>query len=77
MYIITLSGGTAHVPDTLGHSGHVIHESTAAALYFTERGVPPSHVLREWASYDTIGKKEFRSNFDRLSVIEIRVVGGL
>lgn len=55
--LVTLSGGTAHVPEALDSNGRVLHESTSSALYLLAQGVPPDRVLREWASYDTIGIK--------------------
>ena len=57
--IVVLSGGTSHKPPLLDSNGYVIHESTVCAKYLNSRGVLSEHLLREWASYDTIGNGYF------------------
>ena len=58
--ILCSGGGTPHIPAVLGPTGHVIHESTAYAHYLaSERDVPASCILKETASYDTIGNAYF------------------
>lgn len=53
--ILCTGGGTPHAPPFLGPGGFVVHEGTACAQYLIEKGVSPSVILKEHASYDTIG----------------------
>ncbi|GAQ81408.1 hypothetical protein KFL_000790330 [Klebsormidium nitens] len=55
-----MGGGTSHKPPVLNKDGYVIHEGTSCAAYLTEKhGVHPDHILKEWASYDTIANGYF------------------
>jgi len=58
-YIITLSAGTTHRPPPIGGNGFPILESSAAAKYLTDRGVPERSIITESCSYDTIGNAFF------------------
>jgi len=63
-YILTLSAGTAHVPNLLSPGGHPIYESTASAAYIidqTSSSQPNMHkwVVLETTSYDTISNAYF------------------
>jgi hypothetical protein len=58
-YIIALSAGTTHRPPPIGANGFPILESTAAARYLIEAGIPKKSVLTETCSYDTIGNAFF------------------
>lgn len=53
--ILCTGGGTPHAPPFLGPGGFVVHEGTACAQYLLEKGVDPACILKEHASYDTIG----------------------
>lgn len=53
--ILCTGGGTPHAPPFLGPGGFVVHEGTACAQYLLEKGVDPANILKEHASYDTIG----------------------
>ena len=63
--ILTLSAGTAHLPQALSADGLPIWESTASAAYLIhELGVPPQDLFAETTSYDTISNAFFaRLNF--------------
>ena len=57
--VLCSGGGTPHKPPVLlPGTGYVVHESTACASYLLERGLAPSCILKEWASYDTVRKKD-------------------
>ena len=58
-HIITLSAGTVYKPPPIDKFGAPVFESIAGARYLIERGVPPSLVLAETCSYDTIGNAYF------------------
>jgi hypothetical protein len=58
-YIITLSAGTVHKPPVLDKNGYPLFESFVAADYLVKKGMDPEKILREWASYDTIGNAYF------------------
>jgi vancomycin permeability regulator SanA len=57
--ILCTGGGTYHKPPILNEEKYVIHESTACAEYLIANGVDPAHIIREWASYDTIASVYF------------------
>eukprot|EP00882_Tetradesmus_deserticola_P029766 GHRQ01033368.1.p1 GENE.GHRQ01033368.1~~GHRQ01033368.1.p1 ORF type:complete len:194 (+),score=90.96 GHRQ01033368.1:89-670(+) len=57
--VLRAGGGTPHKPSILGSNGHVLHESTAMASYLMARGVAAADVLKETASYDTVGNTYF------------------
>lgn len=57
--ILCTGGGTPHAPPFLSPEGFVVHEGTACAQYLIDRGVSPSNILKEHASYDTIGNGYF------------------
>jgi hypothetical protein len=58
-FIIALSAGTPHRPPPIDPRGFPIFESSAAARYLTDAGVPPRRILTETHSYDTIGNAFF------------------
>lgn len=58
-YIITLSAGTVHKPPVLDKKEFPLFESSVAASYLVKKGINPTKVLREWASYDTVGNAFF------------------
>jgi len=58
-FIITLSAGTVHKPPAIDAQGFPLFECTAAANYLIEKGTDPKKILREHASYDTIGNAYF------------------
>jgi uncharacterized SAM-binding protein YcdF (DUF218 family) len=54
--ILSLSAGTAHVPQLMSANGLPIWESTSSAAYLhTKHGIDYSELFVETASYDTIG----------------------
>lgn len=57
--ILCTGGGTYHKPPLLNQEKYVIHESTACAEYLMTNHVNPEHVMKEWASYDTIASVYF------------------
>lgn len=59
--ILTLSAGTAHVPQLLAPDGLPIWESTASAAYLAQRypHIQPQQLYVETVSYDTIGNAYF------------------
>lgn len=63
--IITLSAGTAHLPQALSADGLPIWESTASAAYLIHKlNVDPKDIFAETTSYDTISNAFFaRLNF--------------
>jgi vancomycin permeability regulator SanA len=58
-FIICTGGGTYHKPPILNKDKFVIHEATACAEYLINNNVNPLHIIREWASYDTIASVYF------------------
>ncbi|HEY6341849.1 MAG TPA: YdcF family protein [Bryobacteraceae bacterium] len=58
-YIIALSAGTTHRPPPIDTNGFPLLESTAAARYLIEAGIPKKSILTETCSYDTIGNAFF------------------
>mmetsp|Transcript_13103 Transcript_13103/g.37352 ORF Transcript_13103/g.37352 Transcript_13103/m.37352 type:complete len:317 (+) Transcript_13103:64-1014(+) len=78
--ILTLSAGTAHMPQLLSSDGLPVWESTASAAYILEqysaKQIPPSKIFAETTSYDTISNAYFaRTSFtdvfgwDRILVV--------
>ncbi|GMH97727.1 hypothetical protein TrVE_jg4326 [Triparma verrucosa] len=59
--IICVSAGTAHVPP-LTSCDYPVFESTVCANFFTSKGVPPSDVIIDSFSYDTIGNAHYANN---------------
>ncbi len=57
--ILCLSAGTLHKPPPLDQDGRPVFEAAAGARYLLERGVEPSAILTEAASWDTIGNAYF------------------
>ena len=53
--ILTLSAGTAHVPQLLDARGSVVFEATASAAVIINEGVDAADVFVETTSFDTIG----------------------
>ena len=60
--ILTLSAGTAHVPQLLDARGSVVFEATASAAVIINEGVEPSDVFVETTSFDTIGNAFYSRN---------------
>jgi hypothetical protein len=58
-FLIALSAGTPHRPPPLDERGFPITEAAAGARYLLARGVDPTRILIEAASYDTIGNAYF------------------
>lgn len=69
-FLLTLSGGSAHSPQLIDQeTGLPVFESAATAAYLMEkRHIPPSQVLFETSSYDTIGN----AFFARTSFIDVQ-----
>jgi len=65
LQILTLSAGTAHVPQLLNHRGLPVWESESSALYLIDHhGISTRQVKMETSSYDTIGNAYFaRTSF--------------
>ena len=61
--ILTLSAGTAHMPQLLSSDGLPVWESTASAAYIMDQystsQIPPSKIFAETTSYDTISNAFF------------------
>lgn len=58
--ILSLSAGTAHVPQLLSQAGLPIWESTSSAAYLHKKhGIDYSSLFVETTSYDTIGNAYF------------------
>ena len=53
------AAGTPHKQPVLGPSGFCVFESMSCASYLMSRGVPQHSLLKETASYDTIGNGYF------------------
>jgi hypothetical protein len=75
-HIITLSAGTPHKPPPLDQAGNPILECAVEAAWLRDRGYPPTLLLMENASYDTIGNAYFArvmhvdpAGFRRLCII--------
>ena len=60
--ILTLSAGTAHVPQLLDARGSVVFEATASAAVIINEGVDPADVFVETTSFDTIGNAFYSRN---------------
>ena len=60
--ILTLSAGTAHVPQLLDARGSVVFEATASAAVIINEGVEPVDVFVETTSFDTIGNAFYSRN---------------
>jgi len=69
--ILTLSAGTAHMPQLLSSDGLPVWESTASAAYMMDRyptdQIPPSKIFAETTSYDTISN----AFFSRISFADV------
>jgi hypothetical protein len=57
--ILCLSAASGHKALPLDRAGKPLFEAVAGARYLMERGVEPSRILLEFASYDTIGNAFF------------------
>mmetsp|Transcript_13065 Transcript_13065/g.28324 ORF Transcript_13065/g.28324 Transcript_13065/m.28324 type:complete len:322 (+) Transcript_13065:399-1364(+) len=58
--ILTLSAGTAHMPQLLSDDGLPVWESTASAAYLMQKKtIPSSYLFAETTSYDTISNAYF------------------
>ena len=60
--ILTLSAGTAHVPQLLDARGSVVFEATASAAVIINEGVDAADVFLETTSFDTIGNAFYSRN---------------
>ena len=60
--ILTLSAGTAHVPQLLDARGSVVFEATASAAVIINEGVNSADVFVETTSFDTIGNAFYSRN---------------
>ena len=60
--ILTLSAGTAHVPQLLDARGSVVFEATASAAVIINEGVNSEDVFVETTSFDTIGNAFYSRN---------------
>jgi len=60
--ILTLSAGTAHVPQLLDARGSVVFEATASAAVIINEGVDAADVFVETTSFDTIGNAFYSRN---------------
>lgn len=58
-FIVFLSAGTSHRPLPIDTAGFPMFESTIAAKYLLEAGIPRELILTETCSYDTIGNAYF------------------
>lgn len=58
-FILCTGGGTYHKPPILNKENFVIHESTACADYLISNDVNPQHIIKEWASYDSVASVYF------------------
>ena len=61
-YVITTAWGTPHKPCPHDDAGFERHEAADNARFLVERGVPPSHVLEESVSLETVGNPRPRPN---------------
>ena len=57
--VLCSGAGTPHRRPPLDKSGFVVHEASAGARFLLELGVPPQEIVKETASYDTIGNAYF------------------
>jgi len=57
--IVTLSAGTAHLPQLLTKDGSPVWESTSSAAYLQQKHGVSENVFLETTSYDTIGNAYF------------------
>lgn len=66
--ILTLSAGTAHMPQLLSPDGLPVWEATASAAYLIEKHrIPKENVYAETSSYDTISNAYFaRTSFTEI-----------
>ena len=58
-YVITTAWGTPHKPCPHDAAGFERHEAADNARFLVERGVPPSHILEEAVSLETVGNAFF------------------
>jgi len=58
-YVITTAWGTPHKPCPHDATGFERHEAADNARFLVERGVPPSHILEESVSLETVGNAFF------------------
>lgn len=57
--VLCVGGGTPHRPPVLTPTGYLLHESTLLAQQLIGNGVPAGRILKETASYDTVGNAYF------------------
>jgi len=67
-YVITTAWGTPHKPCPHDAAGFERHEAEDNARWLLDRGVPPSHLLEESTSLETVGN----AYFARLLHTEVR-----
>jgi hypothetical protein len=58
-YVVFLGAGTTHRPLPVDSAGFAMFESTIAAKYLLDAGIPGRLILTENCSYDTIGNAYF------------------
>ena len=74
--ILTLSAGSAHLPQLLSKDGMPVWESTASAAYLQKKHHIESNVYLETTAYDTIGNaffartSQFKTDFTRIKRIK-------
>lgn len=61
-YLFVVGAGTVNKPPVLDSKGFVIFEADASARYLIKQGVNPKKIIKERASYDTVGTFHFLRN---------------
>jgi len=64
--LLCCGGGTPHRPPVLTPQGFVLHEATELAQFFEDEGIMKEQMLKEVASYDTIGNGYFATTIHAL-----------
>lgn len=57
--LLCSGGGTPHRPSVLSDTGYVVFESTSCASYLLDKGMKAASILKETASFDTVGNGYF------------------
>ncbi|KAK9848231.1 hypothetical protein WJX84_002481 [Apatococcus fuscideae] len=57
--LLCLGAGTPHKPAVITRKGHILHEASAYSEHLVAQGAPRHGMLKEMASYDTIGNAFF------------------
>ena len=53
--LATLSAGTPHVPPPRDSKNYPLYESSVGAKYLLKAGIPPTNIVEEKISLDTLG----------------------